>query len=96
MQNYDIVNTGREVLAQLITTFEQEMVLHVSNSDKAAATKVGNTLLEAYSDLDELVVTTPPRGFILDCCSMARREASCPARREELISVQMSLICAGM
>ena len=59
MQNYDIVNTGREVLAQLITTFEQEMVLHVSNSDKAAATKVGNTLLEAYSDLDELVVTTP-------------------------------------
>jgi hypothetical protein len=58
VQNYDIVNTGREVLAQLITTFEQQMTTAVANSDKAAATKVGNTLLEAYDDLDELVVTT--------------------------------------
>lgn len=60
LQNYDIVNTGREVLAQLITTFEQQLTTAVGNGDKAAATKVGNTLLEAYSDLDELVVTKQP------------------------------------
>ena len=57
MQNYDIVNTGREVLAQLITTFEQQLTAAVANVDKGTAMKVGDKLLEAYSDLDELVVT---------------------------------------
>ena len=53
--NYDIVNTGREVLAQLITTFEASLVASANAGDKAAAMATGTTLLGAYTDLDELV-----------------------------------------
>lgn len=35
--NYDIVNTGREVLAQLITTFEQNLTSAVAAGDKTTA-----------------------------------------------------------
>jgi alpha-N-acetylglucosaminidase len=53
--NYDIVNTGREVRAQLITVFEASLTAAVKAVDRPSAMKVGATLLAAYSDLDELV-----------------------------------------
>lgn len=61
--NYDIVNVGREVLAQLITTFEKELTDAVSRKDKAAAKISAATLMQAYTDLDEL--TGCDAGFLL-------------------------------
>ena len=53
--NYDVVNTGREVLAQIITTMEQTLTGAVQSGDKTSAMQTGEALLEAYTDLDELV-----------------------------------------
>ena len=46
--NYDIVNTGREVLAQLITLFEATLTTAAANHDKKTAMDTGNVLLAAY------------------------------------------------
>ena len=51
----DVVNTGREVLAQIITTMEQTLTGAVQKGDKMSAMQTGEALLEAYTDLDELV-----------------------------------------
>ena len=50
--NYDIVNVGREVLAQLITAFELNLTAAVAGADKARALSIAATLLQAYADLD--------------------------------------------
>jgi len=53
--NYDIVNVGREVLAQLITLFEASLAEAVHEKDKAAANEKAETLMQAYADIDDLV-----------------------------------------
>ena len=53
--NYDIVNAGREVLAQLITVFEAKLVAAVGESDRATAMQWAAVLMEAYSDIDAYV-----------------------------------------
>ena len=53
--NYDLVNVGREVLAQLITAIESNMTAAVAAINKTAALAAGATLMEAYADLDALV-----------------------------------------
>ena len=61
--NYDVVNTGREVLAQLITVMELKLVAAVTKADKAQATAIAKTLMDAYKDIDELV--SCDYGFLL-------------------------------
>ena len=58
--NYDIVNTGREVLAQLITSFEHNLTQAVSEQDKAAAASWGKTLLGAYASPPARRSAEPP------------------------------------
>jgi hypothetical protein len=53
--NYDVVNVGRELIAQLITTFEHNLTAAVTARDKPAAIAVGKELMRAYADLDELL-----------------------------------------
>ena len=53
--NYDIVNTGREALAQIITTLEHNLTAAVKALNKADAMTFGQTLLGAYTDLDNLI-----------------------------------------
>jgi hypothetical protein len=53
--NYDVVNVGREVMAQLITSFEHNLTAAVKAKDKSNAILVGTELMAAYADLDELL-----------------------------------------
>ena len=53
--NYDIVNTGREVLAQLITLQEATLTTAVGKADKKTAMASGLVLLDMYADLDKLL-----------------------------------------
>lgn len=53
--NYDIVNTGRETLAHLITTWEHNLTAAVAAGHKKRALDWGALLLGAYADLDELL-----------------------------------------
>jgi len=61
--NYDIVNVGREVLAQLISTFERSLTAAVSNMNKTEALMWGDVVLDTYTDLDE--ITGCDNGFLL-------------------------------
>jgi hypothetical protein len=63
--NYDIVNTGREVLAQIITVVEANLVDAVGESDRATAMKWADVLTEAYTDIDACVAPAP--AFALLC-----------------------------
>eukprot|EP00656_Telonema_subtile_P011229 TRINITY_DN15534_c0_g1_i1.p1 TRINITY_DN15534_c0_g1~~TRINITY_DN15534_c0_g1_i1.p1 ORF type:complete len:866 (+),score=187.31 TRINITY_DN15534_c0_g1_i1:142-2739(+) len=53
--NYDVVNVGREILAQLISRFESNLTTAVGAHDRAAALQAAGVLMDAYQDLDELV-----------------------------------------
>jgi len=53
--NYDLVNLGREVLAQLITVMEVNMTAAVTAENKTTALAAGAALMEAYADLDALL-----------------------------------------
>ena len=61
--NYDIVNVGREILAQLITQFQANLTAAVIAIDKQQALSIADTLLSAYKDIDELVGCD--EGFLL-------------------------------
>jgi alpha-N-acetylglucosaminidase len=61
--NYDLVNLGREVLAQTISVLILRLVNFVEFGDKVKAMQAGKNLLEAYEDLDNLVKCDP--GFLL-------------------------------
>jgi hypothetical protein len=59
--NYDVINTGREVLAQVITIIEGNLTLAVNAMiDKPAVEAAAGLLLEAYADLDELLGAAAP------------------------------------
>ena len=53
--NYDIINVGREVLAQVITILEGNLTAAVSVKQRPAVDSAGKALLDAYADLDELL-----------------------------------------
>jgi alpha-N-acetylglucosaminidase len=73
--NYDIVNVGREVLAQLITAFELNLTAAVAQHDRAGALSTAATLLQAYTDLDTLLECD--YGFLLGpWIAQARRFAN--------------------
>ena len=62
--NYDIVNTGREVLAQIITVVEANLVDAVGESDRATAMKWADVLTEAYTDIDACVAPAPASALL--------------------------------
>jgi hypothetical protein len=53
--NYDVVNTGREVMAQIITIIEGNLTAAVSQKKRSAVDSASAALLDAYADLDELL-----------------------------------------
>ena len=53
--NYDVVNVGREVLAQVITGLEQNLTAAVAAMDRRTALQAAGSLLAAFADLDELL-----------------------------------------
>lgn len=53
--NYDVVNVGREVLAQLSSAAVLNVTRAVGDNDMAAATKAGGVLIELLDDLDTLL-----------------------------------------
>jgi len=53
--NYDVVNIGREVLAQVITQLECNLTVAVMAVDRVGAERFVRPLLDAYLDLDDLV-----------------------------------------
>ena len=57
--NYDIVNVGREVIAQLITKFEANLTTAVHAGNKKQALATASMLVSAYSDIDSLVGCDP-------------------------------------
>jgi len=61
--NYDIVNAGREVLAQVITRMEHNLTAAVAAVDKTVALATARVLLAAYADLDALAACD--YGFLL-------------------------------
>ena len=61
--NYDVVDLGREVLAQIISLLAANLTSAVGRGERAAAEGVAKTLLEAYDDLDDLVACD--QGFLV-------------------------------
>ncbi len=53
--NYDVVNVGREVLAQVITVIEGNLTAAVAAGKRPAMLSLASELMEAYADLDELL-----------------------------------------
>ena len=53
--NYDVVNAGREVLAQVITALEGNLTAAVAAGKRPAVLSAAATLMGAYADLDELL-----------------------------------------
>ena len=53
--NYDVVNAGREALAQLITLLEGNLTMAVAAGKRSKALSSAASLMEAYADLDELL-----------------------------------------
>ena len=53
--NYDLVNVGREVLAQLITVMEANMTAAVAAGKRVEALAFGGAVMQAYTDLDTLL-----------------------------------------
>eukprot|EP01043_Picozoa_sp_COSAG02_P011790 COSAG02_NODE_440_length_22296_cov_173.657386_16_plen_715_part_00 len=53
--NYDIINVGRELLAQLSSISILNITTAVSNQDRDSALKAGGLLMEIFADLDKLL-----------------------------------------
>lgn len=53
--NHDLVDVGREAIAQAITILERNLTALVNRRDRSGARLIGVKLMDAFADLDELL-----------------------------------------